>query len=122
MDDERAQSRALQRLGTTLLGAFGATALLLASVGVYGVVAFHVGERTREFGIRMSLGAHRRDVLTMVLRQGAVLMTVGLGIGVVGAFGLSWVMRSPLFQIGPHDPLTFAGVTILLAFVTFLAC
>jgi predicted permease len=122
MDDARATSRALQRLGTTLLGAFGAIALLLASVGVYGVVAFHVGERTREFGIRMSVGAQRRDVLKMVLRQGIVLMTVGLGIGVVGAFGVSRVMASLLFQIGPHDLLTFATVTILLAAVIFLAC
>ncbi|HEX5725048.1 MAG TPA: ABC transporter permease [Longimicrobiaceae bacterium] len=109
------------RMFTTFLGAFAAFALLLAAIGVYGVVAYAVGQRTKEIGVRMALGAQRADVLRLVLRQGVVLAGAGTLLGLAGAAGVTRVLRSMLFGTPPTDPLTFAVVGALLLGVALLA-
>jgi ABC-type antimicrobial peptide transport system permease subunit len=106
----------------TLLGVFALLALLLASVGIYGVLSYMVGQRTKEIGVRMALGAQRVDVLCMVLRDGARMTLVGVVVGVVGAMGLTRLMASMLFGVKPMDPLTFIAVTSLLCAIAMLAC
>lgn len=117
-----ARSIASQRFSVILLGIFAALALLLASVGIYGVLAYLVGQRTQEIGVRMALGAQRRDVLRMVLGDGARMTLVGVGIGIVAALGLTRLMSSMLFGVKPTDPVTFAGVALLLCGIALLAC
>jgi len=116
------ESLARRRFYTLLLGTFGALALLLASVGIYGVVSYGVAQRTREIGIRTALGADRGDVLRLVFRQSLQLAAVGLVIGAVAAFGLTRFLTSLLFGIGPTDPLTFGGVAVVVGGVVALAC
>ncbi|MBI1176576.1 FtsX-like permease family protein [bacterium] len=108
-------SIARQRLQMILLAVFAAVALTLALVGVYGVMAFVVAQRSREIGVRMSLGAQRHQVLTMILRQTTKLSGIGIVIGVVSAFALTRLLRSLLFEVTPTDPLTFLVVPLLLA-------
>jgi putative ABC transport system permease protein len=110
------------RLYAILFGVFAAVAVALASVGVYGVMAYSVSERTREIGIRVALGAQRHDVLKMVVAQGMKLALIGAGIGLAGALALTRLMQSLLFEVSPTDPLTFAGLAALLTFVALLAC
>jgi putative ABC transport system permease protein len=117
----RATGSESQELASLLLGGFAAVALLLAAIGIYGVVAYNVGRRTREFGIRMSLGAQQGDVLRLVIRRGVLLTGAGLALGLAGAFGLTRVMQDLLYGIGATDPATFAAVTAVLAAVTLLA-
>ncbi len=117
LDNTRAAGRASQRLATSLLGSFAVVALLLAAIGIYGVIAYSVGQRTREFGIRMSLGAKRMDVLRLVVRQGLVLAGIGIVAGLAGAFALTRLLSSLLYGVNATDPLTFIGVTGLLAAV-----
>ena len=105
-----------------LVGVFAAVALLLASVGLYGVISYGVAQRTREFGVRLSIGASRRDIASMVLNQGSRLIGVGLAIGLVGALFSARLFQSLLFGIGARDPFTFAGVIFLLGVVAVLAC
>jgi predicted lysophospholipase L1 biosynthesis ABC-type transport system permease subunit len=107
-------SLARQRFSMLLLSLFAAVALALASVGIYGVMAYLVGQSTREIGIRMALGASQRAVLAMILRQGMTVALAGAVIGVAGALALSRVMRSLLFGVEGSDPVTFAGVSLLL--------
>jgi putative ABC transport system permease protein len=121
LDNTRAAGRAAQRLATSLLGSFAGVALLLAAIGVYGVIAYSVGQRTREFGIRMSLGAKRLDVLRLVVRQGLVLAGIGIAAGLAGAFALTRLLSSLLYGVNATDPLTFVGVTALLATVAAAA-
>jgi putative ABC transport system permease protein len=116
------ESLARRRFHTLLLGAFGALAVLLASVGIYGVVSYGVAQRTREIGIRTALGADRGDVLRLVFRQSLRLAGIGLVIGAVAAFGLTRFLTSLLFGIGPTDPLTFGGVAFVVCGVVALAC
>jgi predicted permease len=122
MDDvlERAQSR--PRFLTLLLTLFSITALAIATVGIYGVVSYSVARRTKEFGLRMVLGAQTGDVLGLVMKQGAAMVGIGLIAGLVFAFLLTRLMASLLFAIAPTDALTFASVTAVLAVVALLAC
>jgi putative ABC transport system permease protein len=115
-------SVAQQRLNMILLGIFGVLALVLAGVGIYGVMAYTVTQRTHEIGIRMALGARRRDVLKMVVGQGMLLAVGGIGIGLVGAFLVTRLMETLLFGVTPTDPATFGGVALLLLGVAFFAC
>jgi putative ABC transport system permease protein len=122
MDQVMSDSVASRRFSTTLLGALAGLGLLLASVGVYGVISYGVSQRTREIGIRMALGARRKDVLSLVVAQGMKLLLLGVAAGAVAAFVLTPVMSSLLFGISPTDPVTFAGSVIFLALVALLAC
>ena len=111
-----------QRLNAILLSSFGILAVLIAAVGIAGVLAFSVSARTNEIGIRMSLGAATGQVQRMILREGSVLVLIGLAIGVVGAYFAASVIRGLLFGVAPHDPLTFAGVAGMMAFIGVVAC
>ena len=115
-------SVANRRLSMQLMAGLAVTALLLASLGLYGVLAYNVSQRTQEIGIRMALGAQRRHVLTLVLSQGMKMTAGGLLLGLVLALGMTRVMRALLYELQPTDPLTFVAVTVLLAFVSILAC
>jgi ABC-type antimicrobial peptide transport system permease subunit len=105
-----------------VLGSFGILAIVLAAIGLYGVMSYVVAGRTREIGVRIALGAARRDVLLLIIRQGMTLAVIGLGIGLSVAFGVAQLLEKLLFGVSPVDPLTFAGVSLLLAFVAALAC
>jgi predicted permease len=122
MDGIIADSLAARRFSMILLGVFAALALILACVGIYGVISYLVGQRAHEIGIRMALGAQRRDVLRLVLGQGAIMALIGVAIGVAAALGLTRLMASQIFGVSAHDPLTFAGVGALLILVALAAC
>src|SRR5262249_19087181 len=115
-------SVARARFNTLLLTIFGVVALLLAGVGIYGVMAYSVAQRTHEIGVRMALGAGAADVLRLVIRRGLMLALGGVAIGLAGSFALTRLMKTLLFNVSETDPLTFAGVPLLLAFVALLAC
>jgi len=112
----------MERLFARLLTLFGVLAQLLASIGLFGVMAYAVSQRTREIGIRMALGAARRDVLAMVLRQGLTLTLIGLMLGLAGALAFTRVLQSRLFDVSPSDPVTFVAVSALLIVIALLAC
>jgi len=122
MEQRLANTTTSRRLNTALLGSFAAIALLLAVVGIYGVMSYAVTQRTREIGMRMALGAQRSDVLTIVVRHGMTLTFIGVVIGLAGSFALTRVLWSLLYEVSPTDPLTFAGVVVLLTAVALLAC
>ncbi|HEX5424098.1 MAG TPA: ABC transporter permease [Candidatus Acidoferrales bacterium] len=122
MDELLSVSVAQQRFDMLLLGLFAALALILALVGTYGVMAYVVGQRTHEIGLRVALGAQRTDVLRLVVGQGGRLALTGIAIGVAGALGLTRLMSSLLFEVTPTDPATFTSVAILLGTVALLAC
>ena len=109
-------------MGAMLLGSLGLLAFILASMGVYGVMAYSVSQRTRELGIRMALGAQTSQVIRLVLRQGMLLAAIGLGFGLFAAFGSTHLAGSLLYGVNPNDPVIFVGVTSLLAFAAFAAC
>jgi ABC-type antimicrobial peptide transport system permease subunit len=109
-------------MGAILLGSLGLLALVLASVGVYGVMAYSVSQRTRELGIRMALGAQSSQVLQLVLRQGMLLAAIGLVLGLLAAFGSTRLASTLLYGVNPNDPTIFIGVTLLLAAAAFAAC
>ena len=111
-----------RRFTLTLLGIFAGAALGLAVIGLYGVMAYAVTQRTHEIGVRMALGARRADVLWLVLRQGIRLTTLGLAVGLAGALALTRVLRNHLYEIGPTDAATFVYVSLLLVLVALLAC
>jgi putative ABC transport system permease protein len=117
-----AQSLGTRRLTNLLLTGFAVAALLLAAVGVYGVMALNVTHRVNEFGIRLALGAAPLDVLRLVLGQGMRLVVVGMVIGLAGAAGLAQLLSSLLFEVPPVDPVTFGGVALMLGAVAFAAC
>ena len=121
MDERVADSVARERLGTLLLGGFAFLALVLAAVGVYGVIAHQVARRTGEIGVRRALGAGRGSVLRLVLGRVLMLTAAGLGSGLVGALAATRLLRSQLYGIGASDPATFTGVTVLLAAVCMAA-
>jgi predicted permease len=122
MNEVLSNSMAARRLTMILLAAFAALALALSCVGIYGVISYLVGERTREIGVRMALGAQRSDVLRLILGQGAGMALLGVLPGIFLALGLTRLMSSQLFGITPHDPLTFAGVALVLVIVALVAC
>jgi putative ABC transport system permease protein len=105
-----------------IVALFALTALLLAGLGIYGVISFIVNERTHEFGIRLALGAQSQNILRMVLRQGLGLAIAGAAVGLVCALIVSHLMAGLLYGVRPTDPLTFAGVAVLLIGVALLAC
>jgi putative ABC transport system permease protein len=122
MDDVVANSLGTRRVSMQLFTVFAIAALLLAAVGIYGVMAYSVTQRTHEIGIRMALGAQRSDVLRLVVRQGMILAAIGVVAGLIGAFGLTRVMASLLFNVRPDDPTTYLAISFLLIVVAFLAC
>ncbi len=122
MSDTVADSLVRPRFLSLLLGTFSVIALALAAVGIYGVMAYSVSQRTQEIGVRMALGARSSDVLKMVLAQGTKLAALGVGFGLVGAFALTRLMSTLLFEVSVTDPATFATVVVLLAAVALLAC
>jgi putative ABC transport system permease protein len=122
MDARRANSIAARRFNLLLLGALAALALALASVGVYGVISYTVAQRTREVGIRMTLGAQSADVLRLLIKQGMTLVILGVTLGLLGSFALTRVMTSLLFDVSASDPLTYAGAALLLSSLALLAC
>ena len=109
------------RMGAMLLGVFGLLALLLATVGIYGVLSYSVSQRTQEVGIRMALGATSRTVLGLVVGQGMLLVAIGVGIGLAGSLGLARLLASLLFGVKTSDPATFAVVSLVLAVAAFVA-
>jgi predicted permease len=121
-EDIVARSIATERFSMMLLATFAGLALLLASVGIYGVLSYLVGQRTQEIGVRMALGAKRQDVLRLVLSDGFRMTLIGTGLGIVGALSLTHLMSKMLFGVKPTDLPTFAGVTILLCAIALLAC
>jgi putative ABC transport system permease protein len=122
MDDVVANSLGTRRVSMQLFTVFAIAALLLAAVGIYGVMAYSVTQRTQEIGIRMALGAQKGDVLRLVVRQGMILAAIGVVVGLIGAFGLTRVMGSLLFSVRPDDPVTFLAISLLLIAVAFVAC
>jgi putative ABC transport system permease protein len=122
LEEIRAESSASDRLNLTLLGVFAAVALALAIVGIYGVVSWTVTQRMREIGVRMALGARVGDVLRLVVGQGMKVIITGVGLGLAGAFALTRLMKTLLFEVSATDPYTFVFITLLLVGVALLAC
>ena len=119
---ERSPNLWIVKLGATLFGVFGAIALALAVVGVYGVKAYAVACRTREIGIRMALGAHRRDVFALIMRQGAMQTALAVGLGLLLSLAAGRVLAKILYQVSPTDPLALVGASLMLATAALLAC
>jgi predicted permease len=122
MDQWVARSLEVRRAPMVLLGLFGGVALVLSAIGIYGVLAFGVAQRVREFGIRQALGANRQSILSLVLVQGMRTVGFGIALGLAGAYALSRFLETLLFGVQPHDIAVFAGVTALLLLVAVLAC
>ncbi len=122
MDDLLAATAAERRFAMILFETFGLVALVLAAIGIYGVLSGSVTERTREIGVRLALGAQRRDVLGLILRQGLRLTLSGVGIGLLAAWAVTRLLTKLLYSVSATDPLTFGGVALLLFVVALLAC
>jgi putative ABC transport system permease protein len=121
MEERLTNSIGQRRFSTLLLGFFAAIAMVLACIGIYGVMSYSVTQRQQELGVRMALGAARGSVLGLVMRQGMVLALLGIVIGLAGAFGLTRLMTSQLYDVKATDPATFVGVALLLATVALVA-
>ena len=122
MDEIVAGTVAQPRLYALLIGIFAGLALLLAAMGIYGVMSYSVVQRTHEIGVRMALGAQRRDVMKLIVKQGMWLALVAIAIGLVLAFATTRVIQSLLFGVSSTDPVTFIGIPLLLALVMMIAC
>jgi putative ABC transport system permease protein len=122
MNEVIASSLARRRFSMTLLNAFAAVALLLASVGLYGVISYLAGQRTHELGVRIALGARRRDVLRLVVNHGLKMALGGIAIGLIAAFGLTRLMADMLYGVSATDPVTFAVIALALMAVATAAC
>jgi putative ABC transport system permease protein len=112
----------LRRYPSYLIGSFSVLAMVLAVVGLYGLISYSVSQRTREIGIRMALGAERKDVLRLVLRHGSKLILLGIGAGLAAGLALTQLLRSLLFDVSAFDPMTFAGAAMALGIVAIVAC
>ena len=112
---------ATDRMFSGLLVIFSTVALVLAAVGLYGIIAYTVARRTHEIGIRMALGAGRSDVLRLVMRRAVALTAIGIAVGLAAAFAVTRMLGSLLFEIDPHDPITFGGIAALLAMIALAA-
>ena len=121
MEQRIAESLSSRRFNMLLLGLFAALALVLASVGIYGLVAYSVTQRTHEIGVRVALGAQKGDVLALIVGEGMTLALLGVGIGLAGALALTRMMSGLLFAVSPTDPATFATITVILALVALAA-
>ena len=121
LEQELAESIAPRRLNLFLLGTFAASALALALMGIYGVIAYSVTQRTQEIGVRAALGAQRGQIVGMVVRQGIGTALFGIAVGLGAAFGLTRLMASLLYEVTPSDPATFAAVAFLLTAIALLA-
>jgi putative ABC transport system permease protein len=121
LEEQKSGSLYTSRMAAMLLTVFGLLALLLAAVGLYGVMAYAVNRRTREIGIRLALGARGHDVLRQVLLEGMTMVTIGLALGLGGAIAATRLVASFLYDVTATDPVTFAGAALLLAGVAFLA-
>jgi putative ABC transport system permease protein len=122
LEQVRAESVAAPRLTTNLLGLIALLALAIAATGIGGVMALAVGQRKHEIGVRMAIGARPAEILRMILGQGMALAVVGIVLGLLGAFALTRLLQTFLFEVGPTDPLTFAGVALVLSAATLVAC
>jgi putative ABC transport system permease protein len=122
MEERLAQAFAPRRLNLLLLGGFAGLALLLAAVGIYGVMSYVVSQRTHEIGVRMALGAQRGDILTLIVQQGMLLVGSGVGAGLIAALVLTRSLRTLLYGIGAQDPITFVAAPLVLLAVALLAC
>jgi putative ABC transport system permease protein len=122
MEQVMAESVAQPRFSSLMLGLFAGGALLLASCGVYGVLSYAVSQSTREIGLRLSLGAQRADIFKLVVGRGMVLVAAGMGLGLAASAALMRYLQSLLFEVKPTDPVTLAGVCVLLALVALAAC
>ncbi len=122
MDERIAESVASRRFSMQLLGLFGGIGLILAILGIYGVISFSVDQKINEIGVRMAIGAQTRDILLMVFRQGMILILAGVILGLAGSLALTRVLSGFLFDVTPMDPATYAGVSVILVAVALLAC
>jgi putative ABC transport system permease protein len=122
MDELVAKYLEQRRFALQLLGVFAGVALLLASIGIYGVMAYTFSQRTNEIGIRMAMGAQRGDILKIAVSEGAVIVVFGVAAGLVGSFVLTRFLQTMLFDVKPTDPITFAAISALLAAVALAAC
>jgi putative ABC transport system permease protein len=122
MDELAASSFAARRFNMSLLTLFASLALLLAAIGIYGAMSYAVTQRTQEIGIRMALGASTFDVLTLIIRNGLLLVIIGVVVGLGGAFALTRLMATLLFGVTPTDALTMSVVSLVLVGVALLAC
>ncbi len=121
MEDRLHDSLARTKFSTTLLSVFAGLALLLASIGIYGVISYTVSQRAREIGIRMALGARPDDAVRMIVKQGAMPVAAGIGAGIVGSLLATRALSTLLYGVSPTDPVTFLGLSIFLAAVACLA-
>jgi putative ABC transport system permease protein len=122
LDDWVSSTAAQPRLNAQLFGIFAAVALLIAAIGIYGVIAYSVNQRTREIGLRMALGAQRAGVLRLIIGEGMTVGLIGIGAGLAAAVALSRALSSLVFGVPVHDPATFSAVGALLTLVALAAC
>jgi ABC-type antimicrobial peptide transport system permease subunit len=122
MQQQLSQALFARRMGAALLGLFGLLSLALAGIGIYGVMAYSVAQRTPEIGIRMALGASRSEIIRMVLKHGMLLASIGLVIGILASVALTRLVSGLLFDVSATDPVVFGGVSLTLAVVALAAC